>query len=386
MFEDFFTTYSSFEPPPIKRRTKNPLYLQEIDPYLYKNNMVTTIDSPDINWNIDMEDEQDLFSFKADKPIFQPEKPIIEQTSSIAQNAVDLARSFIGEDYVYGGKSPKSGFDCSGLISYVYKQSGVDIPSSTFGLFKTGQEVSLGNVQIGDIICTPGSGRSGRHVKMISKIDQDGQIYTIEAKGKKYGIVESPLTRTDNIITIRRITKASNSTFTPQTSYNGVFSNKKDFIKTLNNTFKKVLKENNLDPNYSYILTAQAAMESGWGKHLAGRYNFGGIKISNKEAEAHPQKANRALTTDWSKDKGYFKRYQNFRNFSSIEDYCNYKITLLSNSRYNAFNSVSAKNPYNFIYHILSKGYGSDYGGPESRKYAASVMKNYNDILNTLET
>ena len=154
--------------------------------------MVTTIDSPDINWNIDMEDEQDLFSFKADKPIFQPEKPIIEQTSSIAQNAVDLARSFIGEDYVYGGKSPKSGFDCSGLISYVYKQSGVDIPSSTFGLFKTGQEVSLDNAQIGDIICTPGSGRSGRHVKMISKIDQDGQIYTIEAKGKKYGIVESP--------------------------------------------------------------------------------------------------------------------------------------------------------------------------------------------------
>lgn len=49
-----------------------------------------------------------------------------------------------------------------------------------------------------------GTGASGRHVKMISQI-KDGKIWTIEAKGKKYGIVESPLTTSDNIITIRRI-------------------------------------------------------------------------------------------------------------------------------------------------------------------------------------
>ena len=50
-------------------------------------------------------------------------------------------------------------------------------------------------------------------------------------------------------------------------------------------------------------------MESGWGKHLAGNFNFGGIKISDKEAREHPEKARRVMTTDWSKEKGYFKHH-----------------------------------------------------------------------------
>ena len=125
--------------------------------------------------------------------------------NNIIQDVVDLARSYVGQKYVWGGKNPEKGFDCSGLISYVYKQNGIDIPATTAELFKIGKEVSLNNVQIGDIICTSGSGRSGRHVKMVSNIDEDGQIYTIEAKGEKYGIIESPLTKTNNIISIRRI-------------------------------------------------------------------------------------------------------------------------------------------------------------------------------------
>jgi hypothetical protein len=62
----------------------------------------------------------------------------------------------------------------------------------------------LSDAKIGDIICTPGSGKSGRHVKMISKIDDEG-IHVIEARGKDDGIVEDLLTNTSNIITIRRI-------------------------------------------------------------------------------------------------------------------------------------------------------------------------------------
>lgn len=123
---------------------------------------------------------------------------------SIGQKVVDLARTFVGQPYVWGGKNPKQGFDCSGLISYAYKQNGIDIPVSTSGMFKMGKEVSLENAQVGDIICTPGTGATGRHVKMISKVD-NGQIYTIEAKGKKWGIVEEPLKKTNNIITIRRV-------------------------------------------------------------------------------------------------------------------------------------------------------------------------------------
>lgn len=121
------------------------------------------------------------------------------------QNIISTARQYVGDPYVWGGKSPSKGFDCSGLLSYAYKTNGVNLPGSTSGIFKYGKEVpSLSQAKVGDIICTPGNGASGRHVKMISQI-KDGKIWTIEAKGKKYGIVESPLTTSDNIITIRRI-------------------------------------------------------------------------------------------------------------------------------------------------------------------------------------
>lgn len=128
-----------------------------------------------------------------------PNKP-----TNTAQKIVANARKYLGNPYVWGGKSPKTGFDCSGLLGYVYKQAGYNIGMSTTDQFKAGKEVSLKDAKVGDIICTPGTGASGKHVKMISKIE-NGQIYTIEAKGKKYGIVETPLTKTNNIITIRRI-------------------------------------------------------------------------------------------------------------------------------------------------------------------------------------
>lgn len=366
MFDDLFTTYSSLDPPPIKRRTDDltKLDLKEIDPNSYKRDMVATIDSPDINWSLEQEEVYNPFSFQTDEPYFEPQQK--NTNNGLAQNAVDLARSYVGGNYVYGGKNPNSGFDCSGLISYVYKQSGVDIPATTFELFKTGTEVSLSNAQVGDIICTPGSGRSGRHVKMISKIDPDGQIYTIEAKGRKYGIVESPLTKTDNIVTIRRITGQPTQSPTTQ---DGTFSSRKDFVQTLNSTYRQVLREHGLDPDYSYILTSSAAMESGWGKKVSGTFNYGGVKGKTGSVKS---------TIDWVNGQ-YIRRNQTFRNFSSVKDYCNYVVNLLSNKRYNAFNSFSSSKPLALWRHVLDAGYG---GGDSAGK--DSYMRSISSIYDTV--
>lgn len=365
MFNDLFTTYSSLDPPPIKRKTSDltDLDIVEINPNLYKRRMVTTVDNPDINWSIDQQDTP--FFFQTDEPAFSPSKP---SQDSLGQSAVNLARSFVGGKYVWGGKNPNQGFDCSGLISYVYKQSGVDVPATTFGLFKAGTEVSLSNAQIGDIICTPGSGASGKHVKMISRIDSDGQIYTIEAKGRKYGIVETPLNRTDNIVTIRRITgNPKSTTVTSQTTSDGTFNNKKDFVQTLNSTYRQVLQEHGLDPNYSYILTSSAAMESGWGKHVSGDFNYGGVKGKTGTVKS---------TIDYVNGQ-YIRRNQTFRNFSSVKDYCNFVVNLLQNNRYNAFNKYSASNPLAFWRHVLDAGYGGgDSAGKDS--YMSSIKSIYN--------
>lgn len=394
MFSHLFNTYEAVTPPPkSKPDLKQEIYQEPdsdtliIDPLgLGPISRVPNVDKPSDQPFV----PESQFDFEPDEV---QETPEYSANSQLVNNIINTGRSLLGNKYKYGGTNPNTGLDCSAFLQYIFKQNGVDIPRDTSGIFKAGKEVSLSNVQPGDIICSRGSGDSGRHVQMVSRVDpQSNQIYVIEAKGKQYGIVEGLLTKKpSDIISVRRIiSQNSNDPFlanqdiqSPRTS-TGKFSNKSDFIKALNNGFRKALSNKGLDPNYSYVLTAQEALESGWGKHLAGNFNFGGIKITDKEAREHPERARRAMTTDWSKEKGYFRHYQNFRNFSSIEDYCNYRVNLLSNKRYNAFNSVDSSNPYSFVFHILSKGYGSDYGGPESRKYVASVMKNYNTVMNTL--
>ncbi len=61
------------------------------------------------------------------KPDERPDETIQE-----ADNVVDFALQFEGYDYVYGGKSPEEGFDCSGFVYYVYKQFGYTLnPGAT---------------------------------------------------------------------------------------------------------------------------------------------------------------------------------------------------------------------------------------------------------------
>ena len=72
--------------------------------------------------------------------------------SSIGQQMVDYAMQFLGYRYVWGGSSPSTGFDCSGLTSYVAKHFGYSIGRSAAAQITAGSYVSLGNLQPGDIV------------------------------------------------------------------------------------------------------------------------------------------------------------------------------------------------------------------------------------------
>jgi cell wall-associated NlpC family hydrolase len=65
---------------------------------------------------------------------------------------VDLAYSALGVRYVHASSS-MSGFDCSGLVSWVYRQISITVPRSTSGYYDIGIGVSYGDIQPGDIIC-----------------------------------------------------------------------------------------------------------------------------------------------------------------------------------------------------------------------------------------
>ncbi len=59
----------------------------------------------------------------------------------------------LGLDYRYGGKSPVTGFDCSGLVAHVYQEAwGIRLPHSTQAQSKAGVPVSLAELQAGDLL------------------------------------------------------------------------------------------------------------------------------------------------------------------------------------------------------------------------------------------
>ena len=75
---------------------------------------------------------------------------------SVSGNAVlEIAARYVGVPYVSGGSTP-SGFDCSGFISYVYKQLGVSLPRTSSGMRYAGTVVSRADAKPGDIIWSPG--------------------------------------------------------------------------------------------------------------------------------------------------------------------------------------------------------------------------------------
>lgn len=80
------------------------------------------------------------------------------------------ARELIGYPYVYGGNMPsKGGFDCSGLIEYVYKELGISIPRTTYDQINIGKKIiKKENLKEGDLIFNFDENNIPQHVMLYS--------------------------------------------------------------------------------------------------------------------------------------------------------------------------------------------------------------------------
>lgn len=76
---------------------------------------------------------------------------------------VEVARRYLGTDYKWGGASPKTGFDCSGLLQWAAAQSGIKIPRRTYEQVKAGTPVAPAHLQAGDAVFFA-RGRDVHHV------------------------------------------------------------------------------------------------------------------------------------------------------------------------------------------------------------------------------
>jgi cell wall-associated NlpC family hydrolase len=77
--------------------------------------------------------------------------------------AAAIAARYLGVPYRWGGESP-TGFDCSGLVAYVYAQLGISLPHYTVAQYALGVAVARDQLQPGDLVFFDGLGHVGIYI------------------------------------------------------------------------------------------------------------------------------------------------------------------------------------------------------------------------------
>ena len=92
-----------------------------------------------------------------------PAPPQAAPATPAPSSVVSIAMRYLGVPYRWGGASP-SGFDCSGLVMYVFAQVGISLPHSSYGQYGMGVAVPRDALQPGDLVFFNGLGHVGIYV------------------------------------------------------------------------------------------------------------------------------------------------------------------------------------------------------------------------------
>jgi len=82
---------------------------------------------------------------------------------TVGDRAAALAERYLGVPYVWGGASPTTGFDCSGLAMYVYAQLGVTLTHYSGAQYHEGTPVTPTQLQPGDLVFFEPSAAGPQH-------------------------------------------------------------------------------------------------------------------------------------------------------------------------------------------------------------------------------
>ena len=111
------------------------------------------------------------------------------ESASLGQQIANYALQYVGYRYVYGEESPSKGFDCSGLMYYVYGHFGYKLQRTAHDMcMNNGKPVSKSELQPGDLIFFSSN---GSHVGHVGMYIGGGQF--VHASTSKTGVIISDL-------------------------------------------------------------------------------------------------------------------------------------------------------------------------------------------------
>jgi len=102
--------------------------------------------------------------------------------SSSAQ-VVDLARAEVGRPYVWGGASPLTSFDCSGLVQWAFGQIGVHLPRTAQEQYDATDRLSLSQLQPGDLVFFSGTYATSDFISHVGIYEGRGRMLNAASDG-----------------------------------------------------------------------------------------------------------------------------------------------------------------------------------------------------------
>jgi cell wall-associated NlpC family hydrolase len=115
---------------------------------------------------------------------------ILEPPPTRAERAARFALGEVGVAYRWGGESPESGFDCSGLVRWAYLRVGVDLPHSSYALYGEGRRVPESKLATGDILFFEGLGHVGLYLgrgRMVHSPETGRSVEVVRLSATNYG-------------------------------------------------------------------------------------------------------------------------------------------------------------------------------------------------------
>ena len=117
-------------------------------------------------------------------------KRLLHKKRTLGQRAARIALRAVGVPYRWGGTSPGSGFDCSGLVYWTYGRLGISLPHSSYALAGTGRPIRSSRLRPGDLLFFWGNGHVGIYVghgRMVHAPHAGERVQVVRLAASGYG-------------------------------------------------------------------------------------------------------------------------------------------------------------------------------------------------------